>query len=520
MRHRDHSRPTHQLRRPSTLLVACLATCLAAALVGCSTGTDVSQPPPLGDETAERIEVRTTGSIDWTECDEADGAERPLTGAAYDCATFEVPLDHDEPDGEHIELALIRRPAGDPDQRLGSIVWNPGGPGGSAVEMTPEIGDLGGLGERFDIIGMDPRGVGASTPVRCDEPLDEVVATAAVSSAASPEVVDDVHARFAQSCALTSGELLEHVGTSDVVEDLELLRQALGEGPLNFVGLSYGTYLGGAYADRYPEHVGRFVLDGGVDPAVDPLELIVGQAAALEGSIAAFLEACAAAPECALGADGDPAAAYDALVARLETAPLQVGDRQVGLGELLTAIGPSFTSGPAAYAVLDEALAEAVAGDGSGLLALSDQNTGRQADGTYGSMTGSEAAVACLDPLFPTSPEQVDEADRRIAEVAPRARGPIELGWRACAHWPVPARSAPDSFVAAGSAPILVVGSSGDPSTPYAWSVALAEGLDNARLLTYDADVHVGLVRSECVAAVAVDYVTTGALPPEGTVCE
>lgn len=516
MRHLDGPRPNQPPIPARRLMAGCLAAGLAVVtLAGCSSGTETSNAPSLGDETAGVLDDRSsTGAIEWIACDDS------IAGPEYDCATLEVPLDHGAPDGEQIGIALIRRPASDPEERLGSIVWNPGGPGGSAVEMTPAVGDLAGLGERFDIIGMDPRGVGMSTPVRCAEPLDDVVATAAVSSAAPRALVDDAHARFAQSCALASGDLLEHVGTADVVDDLELLRRALGEGPLNFVGLSYGTYLGGAYADRHPEHVGGFVLDGGVDPAVDPLELIVGQAEALERSIATFLETCAAAPECLLGADGDPAAAYDALIARLESEPLQVGSRRVGLGELLTAIGPTFTNGPEAYPVLDEVLAAAVAGDGSGILALSDENTGRDEDGTYGTTTGSEAAVACLDPLFPSSPDAVVEADRRIAEVAPRARGPIELGWRACASWPVPARDAPTSFVARGSAPILVVGSLGDPSTPYSWSVALASGLENARLLTYDADVHVGLIRSECVASVAIEYMTGGALPPEDTVCQ
>jgi len=448
--------------------------------------------------------------IDWQPC-----SGEPV----LDCAVFEVPLDHDDPDGPTIELVLVRRRADDPSRRIGTLLWNPGGPGASAIDMASADDHLAGLGERFDIISMDPRGIGYSTPVACDNHLDDVITLDPLpGDAAAREELDEAWRTFARSCAERSGDLLAHVGTADVVEDMEHIRVALGEEQLNFVGFSYGTYLGAAYADAYPERVRAFVLDGAVDPEQAGFGLIAVQAEGLERAINAFLDDCAQTPDCPL--NPDPHARYDAFVERLAVEPVASSDptRTVGLGEFAVAIGNSASAGEVIWPLFATAIADAIAGDGDALLLLADQSSGRNPDGSYKPVIGAQAAVACLDPLFPTTPNETEAVEEHIRANAPRARAAIEFSWRVCDEWAVPARPAP-RFEAHGAAPILVIGTTLDPATPYEWSVALAEQLESGVLLTAEGTTHTSFTSDECVDEIVREYMFNLNLPASGARC-
>ncbi|HEY3894886.1 MAG TPA: alpha/beta hydrolase [Pseudonocardiaceae bacterium] len=454
----------------------------------------------------------------------------------FECTSLTVPLDYAKPAGTTIQLAVIRARATDPEHRIGSLITNPGGPGGSGVTVLKHsYPDWPGhpshfgpqLRARFDIVGFDPRGVGRSVPITCltDTQLDHY--TALDPAPGTPAEVDAVVAAvkaFDAGCQTHSAPLLPHVGTPNTARDLDILRAVLGDPKLFYLGSSYGTYLGAVYAELFPSHLARVVLDGAVPPTLTAGQMAQGHAGGAQEALAGFIADCVSHPDCPLGRDAATAAAKLAdLFAATRAHPLPIGTgRALGQASAETGVLVALYGSPQSWRLLRQALAGAMAGDGHGLLALADQYYGRDPlSGRYPTNLAAGLAISCLDRPGVRSAREVQ------AELAGIARSSPLLGtliaWRElpCAYWPVRPQSRPHPIRYAGSPPILVVGTTHDLATRYSWAQDLAGQLGSAVLLTYQGSGHLAYGRGSGCLDTAVDtYLVQGAVPATGTVCQ
>lgn len=453
--------------------------------------------------------------VEWEPC-----------GEDLECAEVTVPVDWDAPDGETLELAVARRPAS--GERLGALLVNPGGPGVSGVDFVAEQAERAASREvrgRFDVVGFDPRGVGASDPVDCldDAEMDEFLARS--SDPAGPGglgAAREAARRLAAGCAADAGRLLANVDTGSAARDLDVLRAALGEERLHYLGTSYGTLLGATYVDLFPDRVGRMVLDGAIDPSLTHAEVAVGQARGLEQSLRGYVEDCLERRECPLrGSVEDALGQVRSVVTAAREQPLRTDDPERPLTASLAFYGlvaPLYDD--ASWPALDAALEAAFAGDGSVLLRLADLYADRNPDGTYGSnLLEAFTAVNCVDYPVEGDLEAMAANARRLREASPTFGDALAYGEVLCAQWPVPPARDPGPVSADGAPPVLVLGTTGDPATPYPWAAALAEQLD-ARLLTWEAEGHTAYGRgSACVDGAVDRYLVDGVLPGEGATC-
>ncbi|MFI2610197.1 alpha/beta hydrolase [Kitasatospora sp. NPDC018619] len=517
---------TSLLPRPAGRVLPALAAALALALSSGCTGTarPVARPPldeRVAPAAAPALRALYDQRIDWHRCDGDDGTD-PDT-AVVRCATLRVPLDYADPAGPTLDVALDMVPAADRENRLGSLVLNPGGPGNSGVHLVRWgwKNYQGPLHDRYDLVGFDPRGTGDASVLQCldDRTREQWIAT--------DDPAYDRGRVLAEACEARYPGLLPHVGTRDTARDLDVLRGALGERRLDFLGFSYGTHLGARYAEEFPERTGRLVLDGAVEHGVDAARLGVEQAAAAEDGFRAFAADCATedGADCPFGAD--PA-----------TAPRRLARFLDGLRDhpLHTADGRTLTAAPAWGAVLDaladghqawpglrESLEPAVTrGEGESLLALADGVYGRGEDGRFQTVADAFAAISCADGPPPPDEAQLRPALAELAVRAPLTSAHDPAGTLLapdCRAWPFRSPETPQPVRAPGSAPVLVIGSTGDPVTPYAWAQRLADGLEHGVLLTRDGDGHMAYYRSTCVRDAVVAYLVDGRLPEAGTHC-
>ncbi|MET9815232.1 MULTISPECIES: alpha/beta hydrolase [unclassified Streptomyces] len=452
----------------------------------------------------------------------------------FECATVKAPLDYDKPSGGDVRLAVARKKATGPGARLGSLLVNPGGPGGSAIGYVQAYAGIGYPSEvraRYDMVAVDPRGVARSEPVEC---LDGPEMDAYTQTDATPDDAKETdglvaaYRTFAEGCGADAPRLLRHVSTVEAARDMDIVRASLGDEKLNFVGASYGTFLGATYAGLFPQRTGRLVLDGAMDPSLPARRLNLEQTAGFETAFRSFARDCVRQPDCPLGGAGtSPGKAGENLKAffeKLDARPVRTGDAD---GRKLTeslattgVIAAMYDEG--AWQQLREALTSAMKkNDGSGLLALSDGYYERDADGGYSNLMFANAAVNCLDlpPAFDT-PDEVRRSLPAFQKASPVfGEG---LAWAAlnCAYWPVRATGEPHRIEAKGAAPIVVVGTTRDPATPYRWAEALAGQLSSARLLTYEGDGHTAYGRgSSCIDSTINAYLLRGTPPQDGKRC-
>jgi len=494
--------------------LACLipAAALAASLLASCNGKSLHHAP------ASAVGVPPPRTAGWKPCRGHPG---------WQCTTLSVPLDRRHPEGRQIALALNRHPADDPARRIGSLLVNPGGPGASGVSFAYEaLGLLSPrLTSRFDIVGFDPRGVDRSAPVRClDGPgLDRLIDVDPFpTTSARRQAIINSARQLSVACRVHAGPELPFLSTLDAARDMDDIRAALGDRRLSYLGFSYGTYLGAVYANLFPTHVRALALDGAIDPALDSDSIAFSQAEAFERDLDAFLAWCGSAgPQCPFGLHSARSRriTFNDLMARIENHPLPgKGARSLGPGEAIYGIAlPLYEQ--STWPGLAGALEAAENGDGRLLLTFSDLYNERHDDGSYDNIQEANAAINCLDHPVSHDLRTYDALATRTARVAPFFGPAVAWMGVTCAFWPAPPVLRPQPIRAAGSPPILVIGSTGDPATPYAWSRSLAHELAKGFLLTRQGEGHGGYPASACVRDAADHYLTTLALPASGTVC-
>ncbi|WP_069813273.1 alpha/beta hydrolase [Streptomyces sp. TP-A0874] len=475
---------------------------------------------PLDEEIPEELKPYYGQKLRWRKCG-ADG---------FECARMRAPLDYGKPGkGGDIELAVARKKATGRGGHLGSLLVNPGGPGGSAVDYLRTYAGIGypqEVRERYDMVAVDPRGVARSEPVRClpgrqMDALTQVDLTP--DDQAEVETLVEAFRGFAQGCQRRSGELLGHISTIDSARDMDVLRELLGDEKLNYVGASYGTFLGATYAGLFPSRSGRLVLDGAMDPALSARRMNRDQTAGFDTAFTAFAEDCAGRKDCPLegGNAQEVGESLQRFFRKLDAEPLATGeDRRLTESLATTAvIAAMYDEG--AWARLREELKQAMAGKGEGLLKLSDLYYERGADGSYSNLMPANSAINCLDlPAAFKGPEEVREHLGSFRKASPVFG--TGLAWEAlsCAYWPVEATGKPRRIEAEGADPILVVGTTRDPATPYVWARSLADQLRSGRLLTYVGDGHTAYGRgSHCVDSTINGYLLEGKAPSDGKKC-
>jgi pimeloyl-ACP methyl ester carboxylesterase len=533
-------------RTPRLFVVALVLAGVVAA--GCSSTDDIATEPTSGgtDETSESVESAQTSaattqapattessgstvppttaaggsaesSLEWGACDEATQRK-----GIEECATLAVPLDYDDPDGEQIEIAVARLDTASGDDQIGSLVFNPGGPGGSGVDYLAQAALTipSDVQQRFDLVGFDPRGVGASSAVDCDVPIDDNInLLSAGDDAGWAELVADADG-FLATCDAASQDLFKWVGTNNAARDLDRLREALGDDKLSYVGYSYGTRLGATYAELFPDRIRALVLDGAVKPSTDLTDLSLQQATGFDRALDNFAAACDADDDCLLRELGPTLEVIDTLEAEIaEVGSFETDDpgRVLTPGELTMGVFAALYS-QEAWPILVQGLYVAeVSQDGSILQALADSYNGRRPDGTYDNSNDANIAINCADDA-----ERRTIDDERAAGEEAAARSNYFADFLRAGTGCYPFEPSIDPLVlgpATGAPPILVIGTTGDPATPYEWAVELADYLDSGVLYTVEGEGHTAYGSIGCVADAVNAYLIDLEVPEGDASC-
>ena len=476
--------------------IAPSSTVATATTAAPATQTTDGDEPETPTEPAPTTPEPPAPEVDWSACGSAE------------CATVVVPLDHSAPDGEQISLHVERLPA--TGERIGGLFFNFGGPGAGAADLIGRFGVPTSIRERFDIIGMDPRGVGQSTPLACGlDPATLYSADPTIEDETDASELIGISTRYANDCEAAKGDVLPHLGTNNVARDMDLIRAGMGDETLSYVGYSYGTSIGQAYAELFPDRVRAMILDGLVDPEPSGIDVAIEQAEGFETALANWAAGCDRRSSCDFA---DPIAAVERMLSLAEDGvPSSSGTRVLGPGE--AAIGLAYPLyNQSLWSSLDAAVEGAIDGDGAAMLRLADGYTGLADFSIY-------FAVSCLDSTWPRSTDEFLARAKDAARVAPRFGEAIVNDYIRCAVWPVP----PDPIggvTADGAPPILVVSTTGDPATPYENGVRVAERLSSGVLVSFDGEGHTIVFQgSGCIDALAFGYLVDLDVPADGTRC-
>ncbi|MEQ3554467.1 alpha/beta hydrolase [Pseudonocardia nematodicida] len=530
LRPRAGRRPIRRHRAGRGAAVAALGAAtlmLVGACSGATGGNDepTAAPPP---ELARFYDQQ----LDWGPCaDYAPTAEdaQGFANPEFDCTRVTVPTNYDDPDGDTMQIALLRKKAtGD---RIGSLFSDPGGPGASGTSFVARQASStwveNGLNERFDLIGFDPRGVGASQPaIRCltDAEFDEErTKDFADPSPAGVEAADANSRQFAERCTERVGaDVLAHVGTRDVAKDMDVMRAVVGDEKMTYAGFSYGTELGTAYAEAFPQNVRALLLDGAVDPTQTTAESSVAQAGGFQLAFDNFARDCTTRPNCPLGTDPDRATeAFQAIMQPLLDNPVPTGDgRTLSFSDGTLGVMQSLYVSQL-WPAAEQGISQVANGQGDILMQLADLYYQRDPQGRYANMQDAFSAISCVNRVPITDPAEALDLAQRADEAAPfRSSGRGAVGaLDPCAYWPVPPTSEPRTPQVDGLPPTVVVSVTGDPATPYQAGVDLAGQL-GGRLISVDGDQHTASLQGDpCVDRLAIDYLVDLTLPEDGAEC-
>jgi pimeloyl-ACP methyl ester carboxylesterase len=443
----------------------------------------------------------------------------------FQCATLTVPLDDAKPGLGTVALALTRHKATGRN-RIGSLVVNPGGPGASAVDFLQRDYPFGfpvAIRAHFDLVAFDPRGVGHSLPVRClsGPALDAYFHLDPVADdPAELSAIDAANRKLAQGCLARSRRVLPYVSTMIAAQDLDRVRLAVGDVKLTYLGYSYGTQIGTSYLEQFPTHVRAMVLDGALDPTLTWDQLLAGNARGFDVALGAFLRDCQR-TRCAFrkAVSGDLSTAFDALAAKLDAHPIP-GDRArtVGRDEFLNGVARGLYRRDS-WPAIAGALSELVHDRGGSMLELNDEQLERGPNGTYSNLFEAYEAVTCIDQPWPRTDQPYQALARQVQRQYPHFGAAVVLSGMQCAFWPIGPVSIPHRVVAAASPPVVVIGTTRDPATPYSWAQGLARQLAHAILLTHVGDGHTAyrLGAPACITGPVDDYLISLRAPASAT---
>jgi pimeloyl-ACP methyl ester carboxylesterase len=504
--------------RTTRAVLVVVALAIILPLTGCVTSflpkTPATRSTPTGERVRADLEPFYSQVLKWTTCE----------GGDFQCTTAKAPMDWKNPAAKSIDLALIRRAAS--GTALGSLLVNPGGPGGSGYDFIRDNLDYAvdaKLQKNFDIVGFDPRGVNKSSAVKCyQDPaeMDKFLFGVSPNPFGSDAWIADQRTNntaFATACLKYTGDLLGFVDTNSAARDLDLLRATLGDKELNYLGYSYGTLLGATYAELFPKKTGRLVLDGALDPSTTSFQVGATQAKGFESALRAYIADCKTGKKCPFTGSVD-AAMVDvrSLLDRLNASPLRAKDgRELSSSVMFNAIiFPLYNKTNWPY--LSDLFRSVMQGDPSVAFQLADSYFERKADGTYATnSTEAFIGINCLDYATESTTDASLRADAaKLASLAPTL-GPQLSYDTSCASWPFPPTRVRGPITADGSAPILVVGTTNDPATPYVWAKALAKQLQNGQLITYRGEGHTAYNKSNSCVLNAVDEFFVGGTVPK-----
>ncbi len=509
-----------------------LAAVLAAALTlsGCGIlplfpggGGGGERPGPTGEQVPAELERFYAQELEWSGC-----------GGGIDCTEVVVPLDWSDPEGDTTEIAIARHKAsGTP---LGSLLINPGGPGGSGYDFVHDSAASvvsSAVLREYDVIGFDPRGVNHSSAVECytdaaeqDEWLYGTYSADYGTDAWYAELTERAKA-WAAACEENSGGLLGHLDAASVARDMDVIRAVLGDSELHYLGYSYGTYLGTIYAQLFPEKVGRMVLDGAVDPTVGDLEALATQMAGFDSALRAYMEWCLPQSDCPFRGDAD--SALQSIRQMLETVDgrgFRASDGRV-LDSATVATGIIFTLYSESYwPYLSELFTQLRKGDADTAFLLADAYNGREDGGGYSDNAGDiYTAVTCDEGTLADDGVDVFAGLDRIDAMAPilgryAAYDDYAVLKAVCSNWPAAPAELPDDFSAPGAAPIMVIGTTNDPATPYANAQKLAKLLSSGFLVSYEGEGHTIYAQGvRCIDDTVDAYLISGTVPGSDPMC-
>lgn len=482
---------------------------------GTTSGNSGQADPSIASAAPAELRSFYSQQVNWTPCEKS-----------LQCAKIKVPLDYSKPDGATIEIAALK--VATKGNKKGSLLVNPGGPGASGYDFVRDAGTTS-ISEKvranYDVVGFDPRGVKRSAPVTCLTDQERDAYRAKTYDLDTDAGLDESLADnkvIAAKCVEKTGPVLAHIDTNSAVKDLDILRGALNDKKLNYLGYSYGTLLGSTYASMFPDNVGRMVLDGALDPSLSYEELTRGQAKAFERELGVYVANCQQNSGCPLsGSTEDGVQQIGKLIQEAAASPLRAKDGRLVSGTTFVngLLIPLYSSDN--WPILTQALAKAMAGDGSGMMQLADFGADRGPNGAYTSnSTFAFNAINCLDYPMDADTASMRAEEQHLLQESPTLGYYFAYGGANCKDWPYKNTRTPAPVQYKGAAPIVVVGTTGDPATPVEWASALRKQLGNAALLTWKGEGHTAYGRSNSCIGNAVDsYLIDGKEPADNTVC-
>ena len=508
-------------------LVAGLLLATVLAVAGC---TVPSFAPDGSGEAAPTGSTAPTGGADWRDCSDIPKSlvGRPASNMTYECTTVQVPRDwNDKTTARTYGIALIRVRSKAQTNRIGSLLINPGGPGGSGVELAVYLSYGAGLGglpsavtNQFDIIGFDPRGVGRSDPVKCISDADQDANFASPPDPVSQAQFDSfvaLNKKIVDGCGNKYGDQLVTFSTEQAAKDMDAIRQTVGDPKLSYLGFSYGTLLGATYAQQFPTNIRAMVLDGAVDPKQTFVQGSETQAKGFERAFTNFSAWCKATPaKCPIAADARKAVT-DALAAAEKNPVPGTDGRKATSGWIFLAVISSLYT-ETGWTALAAAVSALQHGDAKGIFTLADQYAERKPDGTYSNLFDANLAVNCSDTKDVPSVAEVRQLQGEWRKKYPLFGASLAVGMLSCSLWPGPRDPYP-AGAATGAPPIVVVGTTGDPATPYENTADLANMLGVGHVLTWQGEGHTAYPSTPCIVQAVDSYLIDLRVPQEGLRC-